>query len=172
MTMRGTYRTLTGTPVPITEREQTGYKAGKTMLSVDFESGEINWDEEMENKLKPKTKLDLNKDDFLKAIKNNKSQAGAIKELGIGSGTFYKYKKIWAADIAEIEKRGGKRVNVLEALDMMNEAREESNCVTTIFDQRISITPEVRRVLENHQNESEMIVDEIGQKLGELTIEI
>ena len=53
---------------------------------------------------------------------------------------------------------------------MMDEAREEAYCVTCIFDQRISITPEVRRLLENHQNESEMIVDEIEQKLGELTI--
>ena len=228
MTMRGTYRTLTGTPVPITAREQAGYKSGKIMLSVDFKTGEIKWDEEMEDKMG--FKVEVSKVDFLRAINNNRTQAGAIRELNIGVGSFYKYKKMWAKDIAEMDKpkpfvnpefekavremeeavtakkiepvvveaaeeihiptmaetesffgestfnpeepkkEEGKRVNVLEAIDLMDEAREEAYCVTCIFDQRICITPDVRRLLENHQNQSEMIVDEIERKLGELTI--
>ena len=66
--------------------------------------------------------------------------------------------------------KGGKRVNALEAIDMMDEAREESYCVTCIFDRNIRVTPAVSQLLKNHQVESEMIVDEIEQKLGELTI--
>ena len=40
MTMRGTYRTLTGTPVPIAAKEQADKLGGKVMLSIDFETGE------------------------------------------------------------------------------------------------------------------------------------
>lgn len=214
-------------PIPKKSVEEGDKLGGKVLLSVNFETGEKIWDKEMENALK--TKLDLNKDDFLKAIKINRTQAGAIKELGISVGSFYKYKKIWEKEAEEMKntfteildsvdegkpmpaepakftnhatkpepeeiheptmtevesffeesatfnpeeqkKEEGKRVNVLDAVDMMDEAREEAYCVTCIFDRSIRVTPEVRLLLEKHRNESEMIVDEIGQKLGELTI--
>ncbi len=198
-------------PIPKKDVEAEDKLGGKILLSVNFETGEKIWDEEMENALK--TKLDLNKDDFLKAIKNNRTQAGAIKELGISVGSFYKYKKIWEKEAEEMKNtfteilgsvdagaatkpepeeiheptmaetesffgesvtkvEEGKRVNVLQAVDMMDEAREEAYCVTCIFDRSIRVTPAVRQLLKNHQVESEMIADEIGQKLGELTITI
>ena len=87
-------RTDAGSPVPrLYEKE-----SGKVMLSVDFKTGEIKWDKEMANKMG--VKIEVKKDDFLKAIKNNRTQAEAIKELGISVGSFYKYKQEWAADIA------------------------------------------------------------------------
>ena len=46
------------------------------------------------------------------------------------------------------EPKGGKRVNALEAIDMMDEAREESYCVTCIFISGQCITPAVQRLLE------------------------
>ena len=222
MTMRGTYRTQVGTPVPIAAKEQADKLGGKAMLSVDLETGEIKWDEEMEDKMG--FRVEVSKDDFLKAVKNNKSQAGAIRELNIGVGTFYKYKKMWAKDIAEMDKlkpfvnpefekavremeeavtakkiepvvvdepeeihiptmaetesffsesafspeepkkKMGNRVNALKAFDMMEQAREESYCVTCIFDRSIRVTPAVRQLLKNHQVESEMIADEIDRK--------
>lgn len=218
-------------PIPKKSVEEADKLSGKLMLAVDFKTGEIKWDKEMENKLKPKTKLDLNKDDFLKAIANNRTQAEAIKELGISVGSFYKYKKMWVEDVdkvmelkemekaretkfaeildsvderktmlaskepegihtptpAEVEtffgesetfnpeepkNKEGKRMNVLDAIELMDEAREESYCVTTIFDQRICFTPEVRKLLETHRNESEMVVDNIENKLGQLIIRL
>lgn len=45
-------------------------------------------------------KLDVKKEDFLKAVKNNRTQAEAIKQLGISAGSFYKYKQEWAKDLA------------------------------------------------------------------------
>lgn len=236
MTIRATRReTYAGTPVPVAAKEQADKLGGKAILSVDLETGEIKWDEEMEDKMG--FRVEVSKDDFLKAVKNNKSQAGAIRELNIGVSTFYKYKKMWAADIAEMDKpRGmtinpdfekairemeeagrratvgrevesvdpepeeihtptpaevedffeepetfnpeepkkkeGNRVNALKAFDLMEQAREESYCVTTIFDQIIPITPAIRDLLANYRTETEMIVDEIEQKLGELTIRL
>ena len=58
-------------PIPKKDVEAEDKLGGKILLSVNFETGEKIWDEEMENALK--TKLDLNKDDFLKAIKNNRT---------------------------------------------------------------------------------------------------
>ena len=98
MTMRGTYRTQVGTPVPIAAKEQADKLGGKVMLSVDFETGEIKWDKEWMDKMGT-AKLDINKVDFIRAIKNNRTQAEAIKELGISVGSFYKFKQLWAADI-------------------------------------------------------------------------
>ncbi len=229
-------------PIPKKSVEEGDKLGGKVLLSVNFETGEKIWDKEMEDKMG--FRVEVSKDDFLKAIKNNKSQAGAIRELNIGVSTFYKYKKMWAAAIAEMEKaretkfaeildsvdegkpmpaepakftkvcegvyiepahatkpepeeiheptmaetesffgestfnpeepkkEEGNRVNALKAFDLMEKAREESYCVTTIFDQIIPITPAIRDLLANYRTETEMIVDEIEQKLGELTIRL
>ena len=206
-------------PVPIKTREEADKLGGKVMLSVDFETGETKWDKEWMDKMGT-AKLELNKDTFLEAIKNNRTQAGAIKELGISVGSFYKYKKIWEKEVEELmknifteildstdagsapkpepeeiheptmaetesffgestifnpeepKKKEGKRVNVLEAFDMMRQAREENYCVTRIFDQIMPVTPAVRQLLAKYRNETAVIVDEIEQKLGELIITI
>ena len=56
-------------------------------------------------------------------------------------------------------------MNVLEAIDLMDEAREENYCVTRIFDQIMPVTPAVRQLLANYRNETAVIVDEIEQKI-------
>ena len=68
------------------------------------------------------------------------------------------------------QKKGGKARVMLGGIDLMDEAREENYCVTRIFDQIMPVTPAVRQLLANYRNETAVIVDEIEQKLGELTI--